>query len=238
MDLSQFKDWAISQGQVGNPNPNNTYLGQCVSLIQQYINKVYGIPWTPRGDAKDWSTNTNVLSYFDKVSSPQAGDIGVMGSDYGNGFGHIFIYLTPNTILEQNGRVPLKVSTGSAYNNPIAILRRKENNMEKKVSGDDSYNVTNLFNEPDRKRFDGQAWSAVFYYYITGKVQALQRSNREVTEIADTRDSYLKEIGKAVGKDYKVIERQQVDEIIGIIQSKPDDQKVAKYDRIESIIKE
>ena len=116
MDLSQFKDWAIGQGQVGNPNPNNTYLGQCISLIQQYINKVYGIPWTPRGDAKDWPTNANVLSYFDKVSSPQAGDIGVMGSDYGNGFGHIFIYLTPNTILEQNGRVPLKVSTGSAYN--------------------------------------------------------------------------------------------------------------------------
>ncbi len=125
MNLDQFKAWALASAQVGNPNPSNSYLGQCVSLVQNYINKVYGIPWTPRGDAKDWATNSNVAQYFDKVSTPQAGDIGIMGSNYGGGYGHIFIYTSPNTILEQNGRVPLRVSTGAAYANPIAILRRK-----------------------------------------------------------------------------------------------------------------
>lgn len=126
MNLQQFAQWALAQGQVGNPNYTNSYKGQCVSLIQQLLSKVYGIPWQPRGDAKDWPTNSNVLSYFDKVLSPQDGDIGVMGSNYGDGYGHIFIYLTPTTIIEQNGRVPLHISTGLAYANPIAILRSKK----------------------------------------------------------------------------------------------------------------
>lgn len=124
MNLSQFQTWAVTQGSVGNPG-SGSFRGQCVSLIQNYLNLVYGIGYQARGNAKDWPTNSNVLSYFDKVSSPQAGDIGVMGANYGSGAGHIFIYLSPTTILEQNGRVPLKVSTGAAYKNPIAILRRK-----------------------------------------------------------------------------------------------------------------
>lgn len=122
MDLNTFKNWAVSQGSVATPA--NTYLGECVSLVQQYINKVYGIPFTPRGHAKDWATNGNVLSYFDKVSSPQAGDIGISGATASNPYGHIWIYTSPTTILEQNGRVSRRVSTGAAYN-PIAILRRK-----------------------------------------------------------------------------------------------------------------
>lgn len=126
MNLQQFKDWALAQGEVGNPtaDPNNAFKGQCVSLIQQYLNKVYNIAWVPRGDAKDWPTNPSVMNYFERVSSPQAGDIGVMGSNYGSGYGHIFIYTSPTKIIEQNGRVPLHISTGTAYA-PIAILRRK-----------------------------------------------------------------------------------------------------------------
>lgn len=124
MNLDQFENWALQQGQVSKYT-DAAFPGQCVSLINQYLGRVYGIMAGAWGDAKDWANNGQVNQYFDHVSSPQAGDIGIMGSNFGNGYGHIFIYLSPNTIIEQNGRVPLRVSTGSAYYSPIAILRRK-----------------------------------------------------------------------------------------------------------------
>jgi hypothetical protein len=123
MNLQQFKDWAVAAGSVGKATDGG-YIGQCVSLINQYLSKVYDIQAGAWGDAKDWATNGNVAKYFDKVSSPQAGDIGVSGATANNPYGHIWIYTSPTTIIEQNGRVPLRVSTGAAYT-PIAILRRK-----------------------------------------------------------------------------------------------------------------
>lgn len=122
--LNQFKDWAVRAGAVSNPTVN-TYLGECVSLVQEYINQVYGIPYQSRGNAKDWATNGNVLSYFDKVGSPQAGDIGVSGATRTNPYGHIWIYLSPTQVLEQNGRVSRRVSVNAPITSPIAILRRK-----------------------------------------------------------------------------------------------------------------
>ena len=125
MVLNDFKNWALASGQVGKAT-DGQFVGQCVSLINQYLYKVYGISAGAWGDAKDWAKDTNsVRQYFDKVGSPQAGDIGVSGPTSTNPYGHIWIYLSPTTILEQNGRVPLRVSTGSAYANPIAILRKK-----------------------------------------------------------------------------------------------------------------
>lgn len=127
MNLTEFKDWALAQGQVGNPG-SGSYLGQCVSLVQQYLDKVFGIPYTPRGNAADWATNANVLSYFDKVCDLKPGDIIDYGADYGNGDGHIGIALGNGQILDQNGRTPLHVSTGAIYTSPSkyqAILRRK-----------------------------------------------------------------------------------------------------------------
>jgi len=137
--MDQFVNQAIGQGQVskytatGNTWKDGGYLGQCVSLINQYCWRVLGVPAAAWGNAKDWGTtdasgnltNANVRQYFDRVGSPQRGDIGVLGSNYGGGVGHIFIYLSPTTIIEQNGRSPLRITTGSAYANPIAILRRK-----------------------------------------------------------------------------------------------------------------
>lgn len=121
--MDTFKNWAVQESSVGTPV--GTYIGECVSLIQQYLSRVFGIPFQARGHAKDWATNANVLSHFDKVNTPQAGDIGVSGATPSNPYAHIWIYLTPNLILEQNGRVPRRVSTGTPYLKPIAILRRK-----------------------------------------------------------------------------------------------------------------
>mgnify|MGYP003472787759 FL=1 len=129
MNLDQFKNWAVGQGQVAKTD--GTYLGQCVSLINQYLSKVYGIQAGAWGDAKDWATNQNVLRYFDKVSSPQAGDIGVSGATPSNPYGHIWIYLSPTQVLEQSGKVPLRVSVNAPLFKPIAILRRKGEDVAK-----------------------------------------------------------------------------------------------------------
>lgn len=123
MNLEAFKNWAVSQGSVAKTNGG--YIGECVSLINQYLSKVYGIQAGAWGNAKDWATNGTVATYFDKVSSPQAGDIGISGATATNPYGHIWVYLTPNLVLEQNGRVSRKVSVNAPLFKPIAILRRK-----------------------------------------------------------------------------------------------------------------
>lgn len=140
MNLNQFKDWALKEGSVATPI--GTYFGECVSLIQQYLSKVFNIPHQSRGNAKDWATNANVLSHFDKVTTPQAGDIGVSGATSTNPYGHIWIYLTPNQILEQNGKVARRVSISAPYFKPIAVLRRKGVNMAEKVSLDSAKILT------------------------------------------------------------------------------------------------
>lgn len=127
MNLNQFIQWALAQGSVGKYT-DGTFVGECVSLISQYCYRVLGVPAGAWGNAIDWASDSNPnRAYFDKVSTPQAGDIGIMGSNFGNGFGHIFVYTSPNTIIEQNGRTPHRITTGAAYANPIAILRPKTN---------------------------------------------------------------------------------------------------------------
>ena len=85
MNLKDFQSWALSQGSVANPAPNYKYKGECVSLIQQLLYQVLGIPFKARGNAKDWATNSDVLAHFNKLSvgtSLKAGDILVYGSNY------------------------------------------------------------------------------------------------------------------------------------------------------------
>lgn len=127
MNLDQFKNYAVSAGQVGNPtaDSNNRYLGQCVSLVQQYINKVFGIPFQPRGHAKDWASNANVLSYFDRVSTIQPGDIIVYPGKFGGGYGHIAVALGNGMMLDQNGGGGLRVAIRQVWPGYSAILRRK-----------------------------------------------------------------------------------------------------------------
>lgn len=110
MNLRQFGDWALKQGRVANPAPNNKYPGQCVSLIQQYLNKVYGHPFTPHGNAKDWEYNIPVG--FKKLSAGtklQRGDILVYGANYGGGYGHIGFIDGNWKYFDQNGVKALAV---------------------------------------------------------------------------------------------------------------------------------
>lgn len=131
MNLKEFGDWALAQGSVANPPPNNKYKGQCVSLIQQYLYRVFGIPFQAHGNAKDWAYN--IPDGFTKVNgTPQKGDIIVYGANYpgSGGYGHIGFMDYNYKFFEQNGAKSLAVSyrdtIPSGY---IAILR--PNNQDK-----------------------------------------------------------------------------------------------------------
>lgn len=122
MTFNEFQNWALNAGSVGKAT-DGQYVGQCVSLINQYLSKVHGINAGAWGNAKDWaSTNNPIRQWFTPVNQSQPGDIGVSTAG-GGGYGHIWIY-TANGILEQNGRVPLKVTT-SPDRNATVILRPK-----------------------------------------------------------------------------------------------------------------
>lgn len=126
MNLREFGEWALKQGQVANPEPNYKYAGQCVSLVQQYLYKVFGIPFEAHGNAKDWANN--VPKEFNKLSSNtelKRGDILVYGSNYGGGYGHIGIVDCNWKFLEQNGDKKLKVSYRDIRQGYVCVLRYK-----------------------------------------------------------------------------------------------------------------
>lgn len=108
--LQSFRGWAVNQGgHIGNPGVGN-YAGQCVSLVQQYLNQVFDVPYQARGNAKDFVPPT-----FTRVSgSPQPGDILRYGANYGGGYGHIGLIDDDGLFLDQNGDKVLAVNRRSA----------------------------------------------------------------------------------------------------------------------------
>ena len=125
MNLAEFGIWAISQGSVANPQ-ENSFKGQCVSLIQQYLYQVFGKPFKAHGNAKDWATNYP-KDYFTKVSTStklQKGDVLVYGSNYGGGYGHIALIDASGNFFDQNGIKKLAVGyREKPFTNYIAVLR-------------------------------------------------------------------------------------------------------------------
>lgn len=58
---------------------------------------------------------------------------------------------------------------------------------EEMLNEGDSYNVTEIFGEGDKQRFKGQAWSAVFYNYLQGKIKQQKQDLKNATDIANIR---------------------------------------------------
>ena len=131
MNLAEFVSWGLTQGSVANPEPNYKYKGQCVSLIQQYLYQVFGMPFKARGNAKDWADN--IPEGFIKLSSNVAlkkGDILVYGSNYGGGYGHIGLIDVNGKFYDQNGVKRLAVGyRENPFSGYICVLRA--NNQEK-----------------------------------------------------------------------------------------------------------
>ena len=132
MNLREFGDWGLKMESVGNPEVN-TYVGQCVSLIQQYLYKVFNIPYKPRGNAKDWEyVNIPGFKKLSKYAPLEKGDILVYGNNYGNGYGHIGLIDCNMNFYDQNGIKKLKVAySKNPFSGYRCILRAdNRNNLE------------------------------------------------------------------------------------------------------------
>lgn len=124
MTLAEFKSWALEQKSVGKYTDGD-FVGECVSLINQYCYRVLNVPAGEWGNAKDWATSKSVLAYFDKVGPAQAGDILVYGTELGK-YGHIEIALDGNMSLQQNRGLDGKIKVQARLTKGlIAVLRAK-----------------------------------------------------------------------------------------------------------------
>lgn len=121
MNLKEFENWALAQGSVGNPTTEESYKGECVSLVQQYLSKVFNIPFKPRGNAKDWA-NVNIEGFKRlKPDNPlKPGDILVY--DWGK-YGHMAIVTVDMKSLEQNKNGNRKVTLGKIESGYVIIQR-------------------------------------------------------------------------------------------------------------------
>ena len=143
MNLREFCAWALAQGSVANPQPDNWFKGQCVSLIQQYLYRVFNKPFKAYGNAKDWANNYP-KDYFNKYSSStalQRGDVLVYGGNYGGGYGHIALIDADGNFFDQNGvkskAVSYRLKPFSGY---VCILR-PINQDALELNDDSSYKV-------------------------------------------------------------------------------------------------
>lgn len=83
-------------------NPDGSYKGQCVSLIQVYLEECLGVPYKPRGNAKDWAYSLVNEGLAYEVEYAQKGDVLVYNEFYGGGYGHITLYLGDGIAFDQN----------------------------------------------------------------------------------------------------------------------------------------
>lgn len=141
MNLQEFGSWGLTQGSVANPEPNNKYKGQCVSLIQQYLFKVFNKPFKAYGNAKDWEAKYP-KEYFNKLANNnklQPGDVLVYGSNYGGGYGHIGLIDINGKYYDQNGIKKLAIGyRDKPFSGYVCILRPKNQNA---LGVNSSYNV-------------------------------------------------------------------------------------------------
>lgn len=121
MNLKEFENWALAQKSVGNPTTEQSYKGECVSLVQQYLNKVHGLEFKARGNAKDWANI--VIEGFNKYAPDNAllpGDIIVY--DRGK-YGHVAIITADGKCLEQNKNGNRIVTVGNIDSGYVMIHR-------------------------------------------------------------------------------------------------------------------
>ena len=121
MNLREFENWALAQKSVGNPTEEGSYKGECVSLVQQYLSKVHGIPFKARGNAKDWANIE--IEGFTKLTGNivlYAGDILVY--NYGR-YGHIALITVDGKMLEQNKNGNRIVTLGDIDFNYVCVHR-------------------------------------------------------------------------------------------------------------------
>ena len=118
----------------------NGYVGECLSLVKQYIKEVYGIEPPPSGVNSAWGYWTNFPNplgqVFEKVPNtpngvPKKGDIIIWNSAVGGGYGHIAIFIEGNASsfksFDQNWGGRQAHIQGHYYNNVLGWLTPRSN---------------------------------------------------------------------------------------------------------------
>ena len=102
--------------------PNGNQLGQCVSLVQQYLIQCYNIPFKARGHAKNFGKSIVSEGLAKQVTTPVYGDIIVYAGSISNmWYGHVAIYIDDNYMYDQNNGTHDKYRAG--YSKHLAGTR-------------------------------------------------------------------------------------------------------------------
>lgn len=127
-----------TKGKLVDLNSGSTFgrlKGQCVSLIQNYLEDCYGIPFKARGNAKDWINTIPNAGIGKIVKTPQYGDIIVWGgykraNGTTNKYGHIAIYINGKEYYDQfKGKACNYSSTSSPKGAIVGYLRINGNRI-------------------------------------------------------------------------------------------------------------
>lgn len=130
--LEQFRKWALATKSVANPD--GSYLGECVSLVQQYLYQVFEIPFAARGDAKDFIPPT----FSRVIGTTKPGDIIRYGADHGGGYGHVGLIDDRGKWLDQNNIKALTVGEDTKPSGGYESIWRPTRAFKVKASAADS----------------------------------------------------------------------------------------------------
>lgn len=137
MNLREFENWSLAQGSVGNPTAEGSYKGECVSLVQQYLSKVHGIPFRARGNAKDWANITiEGFNRYAPDNTLKPGDIVVY--DWGR-YGHMAIITADGKSLEQNKNGNRIITVSDVT--PGYVMIHRPANIDLGIDTAQSYNI-------------------------------------------------------------------------------------------------
>lgn len=212
MTLDQFRSEALRQITVSKFGGQNKwkdggYLGECVSLINQYCWRVLNVPAGAWGHAYAWANDTNPnRTYFTKVASPQVGDVGVSSGPTKDG--HIWIYLDARTILEQNGKSARRVTVNPTYLKTTAILRPINNQggnvSDFKQEAIDRMNMLVGIAKIVIPNFSGEV-DGNNYPQIIANINQLYAQNNVVTGIAEDRLKRIKELEAGANGEFEPV---------------------------------
>ena len=100
--MISLKQFILNTQGTKQPTPWGTCIGQCVSLVQQYITQCLGQPAKARGNAVDWDETYVRQGLGTITDSPRYGDLIVFNPPYAGKYGHIAIYINASTMYDQN----------------------------------------------------------------------------------------------------------------------------------------
>lgn len=142
MTLQEYAD-SVNGKQVEEGGSSDA-LYQCVDVVNGYISKVLGLPKILNTNAKDFITKGVATGKFEKVSTPQSGDIAVW--NWGD-YGHVAVFLGNNLYLTQNYPVIERTTITTLNTNGLIGYMRKKGGLVNQAEIEQNLQGLNNFND-------------------------------------------------------------------------------------------